>query len=112
MAYAISLYDALVSINVPKPQALAVVESLEQTMTSELATKTDLAQLRHHTDREFALLRSDMEREFVAVRQEMATGFALLREEMKSAISRGVIMTTGLMIAWTSLLFAGLQFLG
>jgi hypothetical protein len=90
MAYAISLYDVLVSINVPKPQALAVVESLEQTMTSELATKTDLAQLRHHTDREFALL----------------------REEMKSAVSRGVIMTTGLMIAWTSLLFAGFQFLG
>jgi hypothetical protein len=130
MAYAISLYDALVSINVPKSQALAVVESLEQTMTSELATKTDLEQLRVHTDREFASLRGDMarefvsvrqeiqqlrgdmEREFIAVRREMAAESALLREEIKFAISRSVIMVTGLMMAWTSLLFAGLQFLG
>jgi hypothetical protein len=130
MAYAISLYDALVSINVPKSQALAVVESLEQTMTSELATKTDIEQLRVHTDREFASLRGDMEREFVsvrheiqqlrgdmerefvAVRREMAAESALLREELKSAISRSAIMVTGLMMAWTSLLFAVLQFLG
>ena len=112
MAYAISLYDALVSINVPKPQALAVVESLEQTMTSELATKTDLEQLRVHTDREFASLRGDMAREFVAVRREMAAESALLREEIKSANSRSVIMLTGMMIALNSLLFAALQFFG
>lgn len=130
MAYAISLYDALVSINVPKPQALAVVESLEQTMTSELTTKTDLQQLRDHTDREFVLvradiqqLRADMEREFAAVRAEMARGFeeqtqgraadvALLRSEMNVAISRASMRSTVFMMAWTSLLFAAMQFLG
>lgn len=155
MAYAISLYDALVSINVPKPQALAVVESLEQTMTSELTTKTDLQQLRDHTDREFVSvradiqqfrehsdrefvavradikqLRADMDREFVAVRAEiqqlradMARGFeeqtqgraadvALLRSEMNVAISRASMRSTVFMMAWTSLLFAAMQFLG
>ncbi len=119
MAYAISLYDALVSINIPKPQALAVVESLEQTMTSELATKTDLEQLRVHTDREFIAvrqeiqqLRGDMEREFIAVRREMAANAELLREEIKSANSRSVIMLTGMMIALNSLLFAALQYFG
>lgn len=137
MAYAISLYDALVSINVPKPQALAVVESLEQTMTSELTTKTDLQQLRDHTDREFVLvradiqqlrveirqLRADMDREFAAVRAEMARGFeeqtqgraadvALLRSEMNVAISRASMRSTVFMMAWTSLLFAAMQFLG
>ncbi len=66
------------------------MESLEQTMTSELATKTDPDQLRAHTDREFALL----------------------REEMKSAKSRSVIMLTGMMIALNSLLFAALQYFG
>jgi hypothetical protein len=66
------------------------VESLEQTMTSELATKMDLEQLRVQTDREFALL----------------------REEMKSAKSRSVIMLTGMMIALNSLLFAALQYFG
>ena len=137
MAYAISLYDALVSINVPKPQALAVVESLEQTMTSELTTKTDLQQLRDHTDREFVSvradiqqlraeirqLRADMDREFAAVRAEMARGFeeqtqgraadvALLRSEMNVAISRASMRSTVFMMAWTSLLFAAMQFLG
>ena len=137
MAYAISLYDALVSINVPKPQALAVVESLEQTMTSELTTKTDLQQLRDHTDREFVAvradieqlrveirqLRADMDREFAAVRAEMARGFeeqtqgraadvALLRSEMNVAISRASMRSTVFMMAWTSLLFAAMQFLG
>ena len=66
------------------------MESLEQTMTSELATKMDLEQLRVQTDREFALL----------------------REEMKSAKSRSVIMLTGMMIALNSLLFAALQYFG
>ena len=130
MAYAISLYDALVSINVPKPQALAVVESLEQTMTSELTTKTDLQQLRDHTDREFVAvradiqqLRADMNREFAAVRAEMARGFeeqtqgraadvALLRSEMNVAISRASMRSTLFMMGWTSLLFAAMQFLG
>ncbi|MBU6212283.1 MAG: hypothetical protein KJS73_08770 [Gammaproteobacteria bacterium] len=130
MAYAISLYDALVSINVPKPQALAVVESLEQTMTSELTTKTDLQQLRDHTDREFVAvradiqqLRADMNREFAAVRAEMARGFeeqtqgraadvALLRSEMNVAISRASMRSTLFMMGWTSLLFAAIQFLG
>ena len=59
-------------------------------MTSELATKMDLEQLRVQTDREFALL----------------------REEMKSANSRSVIMLTGMMIALNSLLFAALQYFG
>lgn len=130
MAYAISLYDALVSINVPKPQALAVVESLEQTMTSELTTKTDLQQLRDHTDREFVAVRADiqqlqadMNREFAAVRAEMARGFeeqtqgraadvALLRSEMNVAISRASMRSTLFMMGWTSLLFAAIQFLG
>ena len=148
MAYAISLYDALVGINVPKPQALAVVESLEQTMTSELTTKTDLQQLRDHTDRELVSVRADiqqfrehsdrefiavradikqlridMDREFVAVRTEMARGFeeqtqgraadvALLRSEMNVAISRASMRSTVFMMAWTSLLFAAMQFLG
>lgn len=121
----------------PEPQALAVVESLEQTMTSELATKTDLQQLRDHSDREFVLvqadiqqlrveirqLRADMEREFAAVRAEMARGFeeqmqgraadvALLRAEMNAAISRASMRSTVFMMAWTSLLFAAMQFLG
>ena len=72
MTYAISLYDALTGINVPKPQALAVVEALEQKMTSELATKPDIERLELATKSEFAAVRAEVAAGFAAVRAEMA----------------------------------------
>lgn len=45
MANAIFLYDAMIGINVPKQQALAVAEALEQQVTSELATKSGVLKL-------------------------------------------------------------------
>jgi len=42
MDFAISLYDALVAINVPADKAKAVVSALEHDMTTALATKDDL----------------------------------------------------------------------
>lgn len=64
MTYAISLYDALTGINVPKQQALAVVEALEQKMTSELATKSDIERLELATKADFAAVRAEMATEF------------------------------------------------
>ena len=40
-----SLYDALVSINVPADKARAVLDSMERDMTAILATKSDLTLL-------------------------------------------------------------------
>jgi hypothetical protein len=45
MDFAISLYDALVAINVPADKAKAVVSALEHDMTTALATKDDLRAL-------------------------------------------------------------------
>ena len=44
--YLYSLYDALVSINVPNDKARAVVDAMERDMGTTLATKTDLENLR------------------------------------------------------------------
>jgi hypothetical protein len=44
--YLYSLYDALVSINVPNDKARAVVDAMERDMASTIATKTDLQLLR------------------------------------------------------------------
>ena len=41
-----SLYDALLSINVPAEKARAVVNAMERDMLSKLATKTDLQLMR------------------------------------------------------------------
>ena len=57
MDYLYSLYDALVSINVPNDKARAVVDAMERDMGTTIATKTDLQMLRQ----ESALLRKDLE---------------------------------------------------
>ena len=43
--YLYSLYDALISINVPNHKALAVVDAMERDMGTTIATKADLQQL-------------------------------------------------------------------
>jgi hypothetical protein len=46
MSYLYSLYDALVSINVPSDKARAVVDAMERDMLTQLAGKSDLENLR------------------------------------------------------------------
>lgn len=59
--YLYSLYDALVSINVPNDKARAVVDAMERDMNLTLATKSDLLLLRQEIKTDIALLRKDME---------------------------------------------------
>ena len=79
----------------PRDQAHAVVDALEHRMTSELATKADIAELRTATKadlvREIGLLRTETKAEFIAVRTEIAT----LRAETTAefAAVRGEIST-------------------
>ena len=56
MDYRYSLYDALVSINVPGDKAWAVVDAMERDMGTTLATKQDLEFLRRDIENRFALL--------------------------------------------------------
>ena len=63
--YLYSLYDALVSINVPSDKARAVVDAMERDMGTTLATKQDLLQLASKKDlmlvkQEVALLRHEV----------------------------------------------------
>jgi len=59
--YLYSLYDALVSINVPNDKARAVVDAMERDMATTIATKSDLQILRSELHQECALIRKDME---------------------------------------------------
>ncbi len=45
MGFEFTLYDALLSIDVPAPKARAVIDALEHDMGSTLATKQDIASL-------------------------------------------------------------------
>ena len=61
MDYLYSLYDALVSINVPSDKARAVVDAMERDMTTTIATKADLQLLKQELKAELSLVRKDME---------------------------------------------------
>ena len=112
MSLATSLYDALTAINIPKNQAREVVEALEHKMTTEFATKSDVALIRadiavvvsrleryeEMTKTEFAAVRNEMRAEFAAVRNEMKVEFAAVREESRSLEYRLVVKLGGLMV--------------
>ena len=61
MDYLYSLYDALVSINVPNDKARAVVDAMERDMATTMATKADLQLLTQEMKSEISLVRKDME---------------------------------------------------
>mgnify|MGYP006283805121 CR=1 FL=1 len=61
MDYLYTLYDALVSIQVPADKARAVVDAMERDMGTQLATKTDLHMLRQELHQEIALVRKDLQ---------------------------------------------------
>ena len=101
MSLATSLYDALTGINIPKDQAREVVEALDQKMTNEVATKSDIALVRA----EISALRTEMHAEIAALRAEIAAlraemkaEVAALREEMKSLENRLLIKLGALIV--------------
>jgi hypothetical protein len=120
MSLATSLYDALTRINIPNDQAREVVESLEQKMTADFASKADVATIRADiatVRTEIALVLGRLERhevateaEFAAVRGEMKAEFATLRSEMK-ALTFDITTRMGLLyVTATSFLLAVLKF--
>ena len=76
-----SLYDALVSINVPGDKARAVVDAMERDMTTVLATQSDLSLLRG----DLGLVRSELGGEIARLRQELGSEIAVLRQELASS---------------------------
>ena len=96
MDYLYSLYDALVSINVPNDKARAVVDAMERDMGTTIATKTDLQ-----------LLRQEMatKAELAELRQETA----LLRKDVELLPTVMTARLGSLLIVGLSLLFAALK---
>lgn len=75
--YLYSLYDALISINVPNDRARAVVDAMERDMGTTLATKVDLDSLRVATKADLQSLRQEL----MSVMSGLAT-----RDELRDQI--------------------------
>jgi hypothetical protein len=81
-----ALYDALVSINVPTDKARAVVESLEQDMSTTLATKTDLGTTQLLLKQEIGAVRDSLRQEIGAVRDSLRQEIGAVRDSLKQEI--------------------------
>jgi hypothetical protein len=84
MSFPVSLYDALVSIDVPGDKARAVVDAMERDMGATLATKADLLLLKQEINQELTLIRKEME---------------LLRSSMTVRLGSIQVVAAGLLFA-------------
>lgn len=82
--YLYSLYDALVSIDVPNDKARAVVDAMERDMGTTIATKTDLQILQGATKADLQTMQNAAKAEQQMLRQEFKTGLQMLRQELKT----------------------------
>jgi hypothetical protein len=95
-----SLYDALVSINVPSDKARAVVDAMERDMGTTLATKQDLEHHRLATKQDLELLRRDMENRFTLQDQKIDTLELRLTVKLGSMMVVGFGLTIAAMRLW------------
>ena len=99
MNYPYSLYDALVSINVPSDKARAVVDAMERDMGTTLATKQDLEMLRQAMDGRFALV----DQRFESLRSDISRDLAAL--DLKMTIKLGSMFVAGIGLVLAALRF-------
>jgi hypothetical protein len=108
-----ALYDALVSINVPADKARAVVESMEQDMSTTLATKSDLGATQLLLKQEIGAVRDSLKQEIDAlrdsVRQEIDANRELLEHKLELLRSSMTIRLGSMQIVGMGLLFAALK---
>lgn len=102
MDYLYSLYDALVSINVPSDKARAVVDAMERDMGTTLATKQDIASVRQ----EIQLVRQEIQ----FVKQEMDGRFALVNQKFDTMELRMTVKLGSMIVASLGLTIAALRF--
>lgn len=97
MDYLYTLYDALVSINVPSDKARAVVDAMERDMGTVLATKQDLLLIRQEIENRYQLL----SREIAALRTEASKDLEALRLSM--TLRLGSMLIVGFGVTLTAL---------
>jgi hypothetical protein len=95
-----SLYDALVSINVPSDKARAVVDAMERDMSMTLATKQDLAMLRQEISSVQRELKQEIENRFALLSQEIGTQTLKMTVRLGSMLFLGLGLTIAALRLW------------
>ena len=106
MDYLYSLYDALVSINVPNDKARAVIDAMERDMGTTIATKSDLQMLRQEL---VAMIGNLATREET---QDIRSDIALVRKDMEILSTAMTVRLGSMLIVGLGVLFAALKLTG
>jgi hypothetical protein len=108
--YLYSLYDALVSINVPNDKARAVVDAMERDMGTTIATKADLQLLRQELT--FAISTLATREELAGVKADVAElrqDNVLIRKDLELLSSKMTVRLGSMQVIGLGLLFAALK---
>jgi hypothetical protein len=107
MNHLYSLYDALVSINVPTDKARAVVDAMERGMATTIATKSDLQLLRQELMSALATRDElhEVRRDIAELRQDTA----LLRKDLEMLPTAMTVRLGSIMVVGLGILFAALK---
>ena len=112
--YLYSLYDALVSINVPNDKARAVVDAMGRDMGTTIATKADLQLLRQElissmsvlvTREEMLAIKVDLKADIAELRQDNA----LIRKDMELLATTMTMRLGSMLMIGLGMLFAALK---
>jgi hypothetical protein len=118
-----SLYDALVSINVPSDKARAVVDAMEHDMGTTLATKQDLEVQRlatkqdleaqsYATKKDLEIHRLATKQDLEILRRDMENRFALTDQKIDTLELRLTIKLGSMMVVGFGLTIAALRLWG
>jgi hypothetical protein len=103
--YLYSLYDALVSINVPNHKARAVVDAMERDMATTIATKADL----HLLKQDLHLLKQELKALIQTSVAELRQETTLIRKDMELLSTTMTVRLGSMLIVGLGLLFAALK---
>lgn len=95
---------ALKEVGFEEAQAEAVVTTVGDAMTGNVATKADVTELRAATERDIADLRAEMKHEIAELRTEMAEQFSILYRHLWIMAIGIVGFTAGLTVALVQLI--------
>lgn len=110
MDYLYSLYDALVSINVPTDKARAVIDAMERDMATTIATKADLQLFRQELRADLQSLQQDLKTDVGNLRHELRQEVALVRKDMEILSTTMTVRLGSMLLAGFGLTIAALTF--
>jgi len=113
MTFEFTLYDALLSIDVPAEKARGVIDALEHDMSSTLATKQDISNLALATKQDIAALASTTKQEIATLALTTKQDFLLLKRDLEHRIdllqSSMTIRLGSIVVVGMGVLFAALK---